>query len=348
MKDLYKEAVRLIESGEDFSLATIITRDGSAPRGPGAKMIIRNDGSIFGTIGGGLLEAVVMRTAAEVLKTKKARIEEFHLKGNDFSSIDMTCGGDLEVLIDYIDATDRNNIELFQYLASDLKKKESAYLLTIIPSDDIEFLSRKQFILKDDGSWIGIPPFNINDIEPDLSSVLGYKVLKRDNKKRLIIETINIFYTATIFGAGHVGQKIAQLLKFLGFYVIVIDDRNQFANTERFPSADQIRVVKEFNEDASYTDIDEHCFILIVTRGHINDEVVLRRSLKTDAGYIGMIGSKNKRNTIYSNLLNDGYTQKDLDRVHAPIGLSIGAETPEEIAISIAAEIVKIRSEIGS
>ena len=346
MKKLFNEALELINRKEDFALATVITLDGSAPRGPGAKMIIKKDGSIAGTIGGGLLEAEVMKKAADVIKHKKAVVKEFHLTKDDFSGIDMTCGGDLEVLIDFIDTSDPINREIFAFLGTNSDKKSNSFLVTAIPDEDEELKTRKQYIVNIDGSCIG------GELEGELKNLVmasgaRYKIVRTENSKEYIVEAINIPHCVYIFGAGHVGQKVASLMKFVNFHVTVIDDRKEFANRDRFPSTDNI-IVDSFEKSFENLDIDKYSYIVIVTRGHAKDEDVLIMSLKTDAGYIGMIGSRTKVDGVYRSILSKGFTEKDIERVYSPIGLPIGGDSPEEIAVSIAAEIIKARSEINN
>ena len=150
--------------------------------------------------------------------------------------------------------------------------------------------------------------------------------------------------TVFIFGAGHVAKQVAAISKMVGFTTVVLDDRNEFANTERFPTADQVLVLDRFDTLLQRLHMDTHSYIVIVTRGHRHDQTVLSQALKTDARYIGMIGSRKKRDTIYRNLLEGGFAQNDIDRVHSPIGLEIEAETPEEIAVSIVAELIRERA----
>jgi xanthine dehydrogenase accessory factor len=147
-----------------------------------------------------------------------------------------------------------------------------------------------------------------------------------------------------IFGEAS-GEKLAHIAHTVGFVTVVIDDRSEFANRDRIPDADELIGPESIEKPFDTTQFGADSYIVIVTRGHMHDEVVLRRALKTNAGYIGMIGSKKKRETIYSHLLRDGYTQDDIDRVCSPIGIAIGAETPEEIAVSITAELIKVRAE---
>ena len=160
----------------------------------------------------------------------------------------------------------------------------------------------------------------------------------------VLLEPIFSEPTVYIFGAGHVSQQLAPLAKRVHFKVVVIDDREMFANRERFPEADEV-IVSEFERCFDQLNIDESSYIVIVTRGHLYDGFVLEQAVKTNARYIGMIGSKKKIQTLYQNLMKKGIPKETLDRVHAPIGLDINSETPEEIAVSIVAELIKVRGQ---
>jgi xanthine dehydrogenase accessory factor len=150
--------------------------------------------------------------------------------------------------------------------------------------------------------------------------------------------------TLYCFGAGHVAKPTAHIAALVGFRVVVVDDRAEFSNIERFPDARDVRVIDDFTHALKDFDINGDSFIVIFTRGHMLDRVVLEQALKTNAGYIGMIASRKKIDSIYQALLIEGVTKEELERVHWPIGLDIGAETPEEIAVSIVAELIKERS----
>jgi len=160
----------------------------------------------------------------------------------------------------------------------------------------------------------------------------------------ILIEPVLPAATMFLFGAGHVAQPTARLAAFVGFRVRVVDDRAEFANAQRFPEADEVRVVTDFDSALKGLAIDRNTFIVIVTRGHLHDKTVLMQALRTEAAYIGMIGSRRKRDHIFKALLKQRFTQADLNRVHSPIGLDIGAETPEEIALSIVAELAQVRA----
>jgi xanthine dehydrogenase accessory factor len=147
-----------------------------------------------------------------------------------------------------------------------------------------------------------------------------------------------------IFGAGHVSLFTARVGAMIGFRTVVLDDRADFANRDRFPEADEVVVLDSLENGFAGLDVGEDAFIVVVTRGHLHDRNVLAGALRTPAKYVGMIGSKKKRDKIYDSLLNDGFTQADIDRCYCPIGLTIGAQTPEEIAVSIAGELIRVRA----
>jgi xanthine dehydrogenase accessory factor len=255
MDDIYQEIVRVKAEGEEAALVTIVLASGSTPREEGAKMLVRPDGSIFGTIGGGSLEARVIKEAIGVIKQGKPKRHHFTLTAKEAAGeLGMICGGDTEVFI-----------------------------------------------------------------EPILTQPTLY-----------------------IFGGGHIALALARMGRLCGFDITVIDDRPEFASAERFPEA-RVILAEEFTKSFSKLNIDKSSYIVIVTHGHKHDEVVLEWAVGTPAKYVGMIGSKTKNETVYSHLRARGISKEQLDRVHAPIGLEIGAQTPEEIAVSILAEVIKVR-----
>ena len=160
----------------------------------------------------------------------------------------------------------------------------------------------------------------------------------------ILLEPIFSEPTVYLFGAGHISQQLSPLAKRVQFKVVVIDDREMFANRERFPEADEV-IVSDFERCFDQLNIDESSYIVIVTRGHLYDGFVLEQAVKTNARYIGMIGSKKKIHTLYQNLMEKGIPKEALERVHAPIGIDIHSETPEEIGVSIVADLIKVRGE---
>jgi xanthine dehydrogenase accessory factor len=255
--DIYEEIVSLRQAGRRGAVATILNVRGSVPSFETAKMLIRDDGSIVGTVGGGCVEAEVWQAAREVMESEKPRTLTFNLNQNPKYDTGLVCGGTLDIFI-----------------------------------------------------------------EPVLPPALLY-----------------------VFGAGHVAHSLYSTARTAGFDVTVIDDRENYANRERFPQAKQV-VCEAFDEAMSKISPTETSYIVIVTRGHRDDMRVLRWAVQTQARYIGMIGSKRKTITIFRELIKEGLQEQLFDRVHAPVGFDIGAITPEEIAVAITAELIAARRRV--
>lgn len=252
--DLYEEIVKLRQEGRRGAVATIVNVRGSIPSFETAKMLVRDDGSIVGTIGGGCVEADVWQAAREVMESEKPRTLTFNLNQNPKYDTGLVCGGTLDIFI-----------------------------------------------------------------EPILPPALLY-----------------------IFGAGHVSVNLYRVAKSAGFDVSVVDDRETYANRERFPEAKEV-LAEDFDQAMARLTPGESAYIVIVTRGHRDDMRVLRWAVRTQARYIGMIGSKRKTISIFRELTKEGLAPELFERVHAPVGLDIGAITPEEIAVAITAELIAVR-----
>ena len=334
MKQICDEAIKLLESKESFVQATILKSSGSMPRGAGACMLVLCDGSIKGTVGGGAIEAGIIRSAPGVFAEKRPRVIDVVLDGNDAVAVGMICGGSATVLVDYIDAKNPGNLVFFKALEQALRKGVQVQIVTA-PSSS----ARSQCLLLQDGSLQGTNGFD-HDILQTLQNSRNAPELPG-----VYLHRAGADGAAYIFGAGHCGEKLAPVLSSVGFCTIVIDDRAEFANSSRFPLADEILVPESMDLVFDQIEFNADSYIIIVTRGHMFDELVLRHALKTQAGYIGMIGSRTKRDAIYKNLLSDGYLPEDLERVYSPIGIPIRDETPEEIAVSITAQLIKVRAE---
>ena len=251
MPDIFDEIVKLRHEGRRGALATIVNVRGSIPSFETAKMLVRDDGSIVGTIGGGCVEAEVWQAAREVMEQERPRTLTFDLNNDPKLDSGLTCGGTLDIFV-----------------------------------------------------------------EPVVPAAQLY-----------------------LFGAGHVSLSVYKAARLAGFDVHVIDDRGSYANRERFPEAREI-YAEDYERTLSKLDPGETGYIVIVTRGHRDDMRCLRWAVGTRARYIGMIGSQRKVLSIYRELEKDGVARELLERVHAPVGLEIGAVLPEEIAISIVAELI--------
>lgn len=255
--DLYEEIVRLRKEGRRGAVATIVNVRGSIPSFRTAKMLVRDDGSIAGTIGGGCVEAEVWQAAREVMETERPRTLTFNLNQDPKYDTGLVCGGTLEIFVEPI-----------------------------------------------------LPPAELY-----------------------------------IFGAGHVAASLYKIAQIAGFDVTVVDDREAYANRERFPEAQQV-IAEDFDKAAARLAPSESSYIVIVTRGHRDDMRMLRWAVQSPARYVGMIGSKRKTIAIFRELQQEGLDAQLFDRVHAPIGLDIGAITPEEIAVSITAELIASRRKV--
>ena len=249
------------------------------------------------------------------------------------------CGGSIEFLIETFDS---KGLPLFEQLTGTIENADMGVLLSIIsPGQPPE-----KFLLKNAGQVSNATHINLSlemteSIQKLIAREESAKISTEDGTQ-LFIETIAELPMVFVFGAGHLAYYICQYAKSMNFRITVCDDRAEFANKERFPDADNI-IVESFKSVFDKITINKNSYIVIVTKGHKDDEIVLEQAVKTDAKYIGMIGSKRKVLTIFKHLTEKGVSEETLRKVHSPIGVSIGAVTPEEIALSIVCELVKIR-----
>jgi xanthine dehydrogenase accessory factor len=252
--DIFDEIVRLRRVGQKCALATIVQVRGSIPSFESAKLLVREDGSMLGTIGGGCVEAEVWNAAREVIETEKPRHLNFSLGQDAAYDNGLICGGQLNVFVE-----------------------------PVVPQP-----------------------------------------------------------TAIIFGAGHISKSLSKIVTLAGFRAVIVDDREQFANRDRFPEADEIHA-GEYEQVFPALAVNETSYVVIVTRGHRDDMRVLRWAVGTNARYIAMIGSKRKVISVIKELEKDGVPASAFERIYAPMGFEIGAVTPEEIAVAVVAEMIAVR-----
>ncbi len=357
MKTLYSDIVKNLTENKSVVEITIIEQNGSAPRTAGTKMLVLEDGSILGTIGGGLYEAKAMEEGKKVLEEKSdftGKILYFDLQSKvKPTDMDMICGGELRLLLDLI-IPSKENIEFYQSIVDTEQSKNSVTIATRLYFED---KSKPDVKIDKVLFFENTAPDSINPIIPEQ---IQAQISSRNEQKKLSNTVINNYefcfdlikkpYTLYVFGAGHVSCELAKITEFLDFETIVLDDRQEYCNQYRFPNV-KTKVLDSLNKGdiSAYLDkinLSELDGIIIVTRGHARDREVLECALDSKAGYIGMIGSKSKKQTTYNSLLEFGYTKEDLTRIYTPIGLTIGAQTPEEIAISICAELIQWRAGI--
>ncbi len=344
---LVDDLLAFLQDGRPLVLATIVAQAGSAPRTAGSRMIIDRDGSCRGTIGGGRLEADVQAAAPRCLEENRAIFIDFDLGADPgVGEMDMICGGKVKVLLEPV-RPDNDQLELWSRLAEALDKREKAVLVTGLEGALPQPGRLERFLLID-GKLAGGTERELGAQIASLARSMRKQrgpVLVVQGNRVLVAERMFAPGVVYIFGAGHVSRSLAALTTMVGFRTVVLDDRSQYACRRRFAQADQIVVLESFERAFCDLEIDADSYIVIVTRGHSHDKTVLAQALDTAAGYIGMIGSKRKRDAIYKALLKEGFTAKQLERVACPIGLTIGAETPEEIAVSIVSQLIQVRSQ---
>jgi xanthine dehydrogenase accessory factor len=348
MDVLVEKANELLQRGETLVLATIITQSGSTPRTAGTRMLITRDGQIFGTVGGGALEASTMRAAAEIHRGASWRILTFDLSNPEAAAMEMICGGRVEVLLDRIRPTAENR-SVFALWHRELCRGAKALLVASARGAAGGAQELDHGLLSAAGLQQGrcdLSPPALERLRRMAAGASSIEVLTIDGAL-VLADPGQASQRLYVFGAGHVARPTAHLAALVGFGVTVLDDRCEFANAERFPDVRAVRTVASFDTALRDLPVDAGSYLVIVTRGHLHDAVVLAQALKTPAAYIGMIGSRRKRDAIYERLLREGFTTADLARVHCPIGLSIGAGSPEEIAVSIVAELIAVRAGVA-
>lgn len=344
---IIQTAHALLQKQETFVIASIIHSEGSAPRTAGSRMIISRDGKGVGTIGGGLLEAKVMEKARMIIDLQASpEFITFDLTHEDTTAMDMICGGRVTVLADPIEPSPENK-RIFDQWMTLLKKGEKGFFLTVVFGSEQKIERIAHAVIDAHDTVHGTLPLDAET----LAQIKGQMLYSRfhclhTSDAMVMVEPACPPHTVYFFGAGHVARPTVHLAAMTGFRTVVLDDRADFANQTRFPEADAIHVLENFEKALRPLSIDSNAFIVIFTRGHLYDRTVLEQALRTPASYIGMIGSRKKRNAIYAALMNSGFHKQDIDRVHSPIGLSIGAQTPEEIAVSIAAELIEHRAQV--
>jgi xanthine dehydrogenase accessory factor len=327
-----KTILALLKQDKTIALVTIIDNNGSAPRLPGSKMVVEQDGTLHGTIGGGKLEFTAHKKAGEVARGTPQIITEFDMRGSGGDGdADMVCGGIQLVLIE------RLSPEMAPMFARALAcfSGGARGVWTIDITDQQH--PRRDFVdLQQNGR-------KRDDI--DFQEVMRSRTtrLVRVGKEVIVIDPLPKNGTVVLFGGGHVSREVAGLAVTLDFEVIVCDDRIEFASKSRFPMVTSVHQV-DFTNAFAHIDRTENLYLLILTHGHRYDQEVLAQALQTSARYIGMIGSRRKRDIIYENLRKQGFSDADFARVHCPVGLSIGSETPREIAISVIAELIAARA----
>jgi xanthine dehydrogenase accessory factor len=357
VREFYSALQDSLESAPRVAVATIVRTRGSSPREVGARMLVHPDGATAGTVGGGCGEAEVWRAALEVIEDEQPRMVVVDLTNEIAMNSDGVCGGVLDI---FVEPWRRDGSDVAGRVLDAVAQRRQVATVTVVSrSRGLPIKIGEKLVLIDgqleDGrlSWGWLQERILADAPTVLaggeSQWRSYTVEPGVDPAVVATGQVGVFFdlvvpkpTLVIAGAGHVAMPIAKVGRLLDFEVVVIDDRPSFANAERFPDADRI-IVDDFATALDQLEITPSTYVVLVTRAHTHDVHALRRIICRPAGYIGMIGSRRRVYAVFKLLHDEGVPLEDLMRVHAPIGLDIKTETPGEIAVSVGAELLKVR-----
>ena len=328
MRKMLKTINNMLASGEDLVLVTVIASSGATPRGAGARMLIGKQGRVCGTIGGGAVEYRSQQIAATVLDEKTSLGHGFTLTKDDVQNLGMICGGACDVYFHYIPAKDPHTRLLCDKAEEAFRQSSDLWLLTDVGQGDTMGLYTPA-----SGFWGITVPENL--------------VLSRHPERtgEIFAEQINTSGKVYIFGGGHVAQELVPVLAHVGFRCVVMDDREEFTKPELFPGAEEV-IRGDLRNIGNYMTVGSEDYVCVMTRGHAYDTVVQAQVLRCRPTYCGVIGSAFKAAGVRRTLKEEyGLLDEELDLVTTPIGLNIKGETPAEIAISIAAQMILHRAE---
>lgn len=349
MQKIFQKAIFFLEKGEPIAIATVVRTKGSTPQKPGARMLVCKDGTSVGTLGGGCIEGNVWYTAKELLNNGGTAQYLNYCMNMELAAQDgMICGGTIWFLIEPL-APNEETLTYMRAVDKAFAGGQPVAWATLIHSNENDATSTgTKLFIRDDGVTRG----SFGNLE------LDQRVVKRalelmansmnehvaaDNGVEYFIEAFTTLPFLILCGGGHIAKALAPLAKNLGFRLCIIDERQELANKERFPKAD-VLILDRPDKALSELSITPNTFIVVATPGHYYDDVSLEAAAKTPARYLGLVGSKRKTLLIYKHLIHKGVHIDRIKEIHAPIGLDICAKTPEEIAVSIMAEILMVKS----
>ena len=324
---------------KSIALATVIQTWGSSPRRAGAKMALTPDGKITGSVSGGCVEGAVFDAGVEVLKSNRPKLLHFGVADETAWEVGLACGGSIDIFVKPLDT------ELFKSLRSVLTEEDTAVLVTVVRGP-AELLGR-ELLLKDDGSVTGFIGDELNEQALNLAKET---LSQGESRRAMLNEDVEVFMevilpppTLIAVGGVHITIALMALAKTLGYRTVVVDPRSAFGNEERFPNVDQL-IQKWPQEAFQEVPLTRSTAVAMLTHDPKLDDPALKIALPSSAFYVGALGSKTTQAKRRQRLLDEGLTEEQLNRLHGPIGLEIGAGTPEEIAMSIMAEIVAARN----
>ncbi|MEE2656069.1 MAG: XdhC family protein [Chloroflexota bacterium] len=348
MQDVFHETARALERGEACVLATVVQTAGSTPQKPGAKLLVREDGSGVGTLGGGCVEGDIWFAAKALLRSGgSTEVREYELTEEIAARDGLICGGTMYFLLDPIR-------EPGEFLGQ-VQQVEQAYkggtsvgiaTLTVVPSDSALNVGAKLFI-QEPGQTQG--SLGVEELDQEVLAKARELIpngkcdyLITNTGFEIFVETYTTPPTLVIMGGGHISKALSVLAQPLGYQIHIVDDRPEFANAERFPGAASTTVA-DYDIGLNQIPMNANTAIVVATRGHKYDDMAAEAAVLSPAGYVGILGSKRKNLMIYEELFRKGIPEERIRAVRAPVGLDLGGQTPEEIALSIMAEIVAVR-----
>ena len=347
MKEVIEEAVRQLQDQQPCVLATVVRTKGSTPQKAGSMLLVRQDGTGVGTLGGGCVEGDIWYAAREMLRNNSGPEFKDYFLNEDIAARDgLVCGGTMYFYLEPMYLPD-SFLDIGQRLIDAYEGGDPVGLATVVnvPEGNPNLGAKLMLLL--DGSVVG----TLGNREVDERAVVACRQVAdvgstdsftTDEGMEVFVEGFTTPPTLTVIGGGHVGKATADLANMLGYRVFIVDDRPEFSNPERFPYAEQT-VVTQYDRWSEDLSINVNTFVVVATRGHRFDDMALESALKTKARYIGLMGSRRKNLMIYRRLLDQGVPLARLKEVHAPIGLDIGGLQPEELAVSIMSEIIMVR-----
>ena len=354
MEKFLEQLLRLLENGEKCALCSVIGRSGSVPAPANAKLLVKEDGTIVGTVGGGALEAEVKGEAQRAISAERPAVINFDFRAQAFQDSLQICGGRISLFIEVIFPTEGEK-EFFSKVLQEIHCSHSVVLVTAVessyrdkPPAGHRLLFNERGIL---AGGLTRPEWN-ERVRETVSGLLEQDdplYLELENRPEdcpelegFLVEFIHPAPTLVVFGGGHIGRPLCQLGAMCGFRVVVVDDRAEFSDPERFPEAERT-IHSDYTSVFDSLQVGTRHFLVSVTRCHATDRQVIEQAVRYRCAYIGMIGSRRKIKLVWEQLEKNGVERALLERVHAPVGLGIRAETPGEIAVSIMAEIIKTR-----
>ncbi|MDQ7054465.1 MAG: XdhC family protein [candidate division KSB1 bacterium] len=349
MTSLFQQALHWIQNRESFVLATVVKTKGSTPQKAGAKMLVRSDGSIVGTLGGGCVEGDIILLAEEMLrKNRSSMLREYRLTEELAARSGLNCGGTMFIFMEPVtNASFATYLPLVETIVRAQAGGTPVAVATLVAAAENGPAPGAKLLIFEDGATEGTLGDAVLDEEAKkvghrLAAFGDLQILQTENGAQIYIEGFTTPPVLVLMGGGHVNKAVADLAARMGYRIYVIDDRPEFASRERFPNAEKT-IVAEYDAGLAQVPAHANTFIVVATRGHKYDDLALAAAVRTPARYVGLVGSRRKSLLIYRNLQEQGVPMERIQQVHAPIGLDIGAVMPEEIALSIMAEITMVR-----